>query len=161
MDEPGRVMFGVGALIAEPHTGKILVLKRSSGHSNFNGEKWELVYGRKHQHEDIEAALRRECREELGVDLTEIGPVLRLWHFYRGEPKPETEIIGVTFLCSIGDQEIRLSAEHSEYRWLSPEEALELITVSGIRDDVTIFIEQSWKNGLIISDLSGVVKHYH
>ncbi|MDN4163658.1 NUDIX hydrolase, partial [Nocardioides abyssi] len=61
--------------------------------------------------ETIVAALERECREELGVDV-EIGP-LTGWYYHR-----EFESQVGIFRCGLSTRaEIRLSAEHSDFRW--------------------------------------------
>jgi hypothetical protein len=45
-------------------------------------------------------------------------------HFFRGEPRPENEIVGVQYCCSVENpQDIRLSAEHTELCWITAEEA--------------------------------------
>ena len=45
-------------------------------------------------------------------------------HFYRGEARPENEMVGVQFCCSIENPEvIGTSWEHAEYRGVTAEEA--------------------------------------
>jgi hypothetical protein len=45
-------------------------------------------------------------------------------HFYRGEAKPENELVGVVYRCSLEDPEaIQTSWEHSEHRWVTADEA--------------------------------------
>jgi 8-oxo-dGTP pyrophosphatase MutT (NUDIX family) len=140
MSDVGRVMFGVGGLIVHPSDkSKFLLLKRATAHSDFNQEKWEILYGRKAPMEEIEDALKREANEELSINDLALRMPIRMWHFYRGERSEEKEIIGITFLCSTSNVEPSISAEHSDFRWVTPDEALELVTVSGIRQDIEIF----------------------
>lgn len=69
----------------------------------------------------------RESREELGVDLR-IECILGTSHFYRGEPTPENDMVGVGFGCSIPDESgLYISAEHSEHRWMTSAEASEFL----------------------------------
>ena len=50
--------------------------------------------------------------------------ILGTTHFYRGEPVPDNDMVGVSFACSIGDAaSLGLSEEHSEHRWVTAEEA--------------------------------------
>jgi 8-oxo-dGTP pyrophosphatase MutT (NUDIX family) len=71
--------------------------------------------------------VHREVREELGVEV-QIDFVIGTAHFYRGEEKPDNEMIGVQFCCSIEDpKEIQVSAEHSVYRWLTAQEAAAML----------------------------------
>ena len=155
MNDVGRCMFGVGALLQYEDSNEILLLKRSSKHSEFNRDRWELVFGRKAQFEPVLNGLDREIREELGPVDYEVVRSLRLWHFFRGEATADNEIIGMTFWCRTRQREFSLSEEHSELRWATPSEALELITVEGIREDVDAFMNRGAQGGLLVSTLDG------
>ena len=49
-------------------------------------------------------------------------------HFYRGAPVPENELVGLVFGCSVDDAEdLRLSDEHTEHRWMTAREATEFL----------------------------------
>ncbi len=130
----GTYMIGVGCIMEHGPTGKILCLLRDR--ANYQKGEWELMYGRIDQHEELFEALRREVKEETGLEGFTIERLLRVWHFYRGEKKPETEIHGFTFYCVSETQNVTLSTEHSEYRWVSPQEALNLITIDGVKEDI-------------------------
>ncbi len=122
----GRFYGGIGALIWSAVEGRYLLLKRSS-EKDFASGVWECVTGRVDQGEGFEDALRREVREELGVEV-QIEFFVGTTHFYRGEAIPENELIGVVYCCSLVDpQAIRVSPEHSEHRWVSPAEVGELL----------------------------------
>ena len=124
----GRFYAMVGALLRRPSDGKYLVLKRSKD-KDFGSGSWECVTGRVDQGEGFSEAVRREIGEELGVKV-QIDFIVGTAHFYRGEEKPENEIIGVQYCCTILDQEsIRVSWEHAEHRWVTLEEAQDLLPV--------------------------------
>lgn len=136
----GRFYAGIAALIWSPATEQYLLLRRSE-QKDFARGAWECVTGRVDQGEGFEDALRREVREELGVDV-QVEHILGTTHFYRGEPTPENELVGVIYLCTLSDPtSIRISSEHSEYRWLSADQAFELLSAS---DPTT-----QWARGLI------------
>ncbi len=151
----GHFMIGVGCVLEHQPTGKILCLLRDR--ANFQKGEWELMYGRIDQHEDLFTALRREVKEETGLEGFAIERLLRVWHFYRGEQKAETEIHGLTFHCLIQTQDVKLSTEHAEYRWVNPEEALSLIKVPGIREDVRFFLENKANHQVAFSGLSNLI----
>ncbi len=151
----GRYMIGVGCIIEHEATGKILCLRRER--ANYLKGEWELMYGRIDQHEELFEALRREVWEEVGITEFEIKRLLRLWHFYRGEKSVDTEIHGYTFHCVVKNQEITLSTEHSAYKWVTPQEALELITVAGVREDVRFFIENRNNSKIALSGVSNKI----
>jgi 8-oxo-dGTP diphosphatase len=125
----GRFYAGIAALIRSPDSACYLLLRRSE-HKDFGGGVWECVTGRVEQGEGFEEALQREVREELGLQV-QVEHILGTTHFYRGPSTPDNELVGVVYLCSSPDSaSILISPEHSEYRWLSAYEALELLSAS-------------------------------
>ena len=124
--EPGTFLAGIAAVIRNGD-GAYLMMKRVA-ERDFGGEVWECVTGRVNQGEGFEEALHREVAEETGLRVT-VDFILGLTHFYRGETKPENELQGVMFCCSIaGDDTVRLDAEHSEYRWMKADEAIAFLS---------------------------------
>lgn len=123
--KPSRFLAMIGALVWRRNDGKYLVLQRSSN-KDFAAGQWECVSGRVDQGESFLQAVRRETREELGLDVR-IEFILGTTHFYRGDTLPENEMVGVHFGCSVdGSEAFRLSEEHSAYRWVTAAEALAL-----------------------------------
>lgn len=121
--EIGRFIAGISALIYRPRDGKYLILQRSS-EKDFGRGAWEGVSGRVNQGESFEQALHREIFEELAIEV-QIDFIIGTMHFYRGPAEPPNELIGVEYCCSILDEgEIHLNNEHSQYRWVSPDEAM-------------------------------------
>ncbi|MFZ4632304.1 MAG: NUDIX domain-containing protein [Patescibacteria group bacterium] len=79
---------------------------------------WDLPGGRINVGEDKEEGLRREVREELGIDNFELLSTIDYdaWHTSTGFAVCGT----TTFITS--DEEITLSDEHSEFKWISEDE---------------------------------------
>ncbi len=124
-----RFLAGIAAVIRSPETGQYLLLHRSES-KDFAGGVWECLTGRVEQGEGFEEALRREVREELGVEV-QVEHILGTTHFYRGPSAPENELLGVVYLCSLPDPaSIQISAEHSEYRWLASAQAIDLLSAT-------------------------------
>lgn len=137
----GRFMVAGGAVIELGNTGKILIIKRAED-LDWQPGNWEIVYGRLDQFEDLETGLRREVKEEVGISNLEICKVLTAWHIFRGKEKSaNNELIGITFHCKTDFDGIKLSAEHSDYKFASPRDALNEIKADGIRRDVLAFNE--------------------
>ncbi|MCI0395558.1 MAG: NUDIX domain-containing protein [Chloroflexi bacterium] len=123
----GRFLAGIGALVWDPAADKYLLLKRSA-EKDFGAGSWECVTGRLDQGEGFEEALHREVQEEIGVAVQPLF-ILGTTHFYRGAARPENELIGVVYLCTIADPAaVRLGPEHSEYRWLAAGKAEALLS---------------------------------
>ncbi len=137
----GRFMVAIGALITNEETGKILLTQRAAD-LDWQPNEWEITYGRIDQSESLEEGLKREVWEEIGLTDLIIKHILRVWHIYRGPEKAENEVIGVTFVCTTTSDAIRLSSEAQRYRWVTPQEALQLISLEGIRKDIETYI--SW-----------------
>jgi 8-oxo-dGTP diphosphatase len=125
----GHFLAGIAAVIRSPGTGQYLLLHRSE-EKDFGQGIWECLTGRVDQGEGFEQALHREVREELGVQV-KAEHILGTTHFYRGPALPQNELVGVVYLCSLpATTSIRLSSEHSEYRWLLTHQALELLSAT-------------------------------
>lgn len=98
--------FGVHAVITDSE-GRVLLLKRTYGDLN-----WGLPGGGVDPGETIHQAILRECREEIGLEVQE--PVLTGFYYH----SRINAQVGI-FRCSIPEEGvIRLSAEHSDYRWV-------------------------------------------
>lgn len=122
----GRFQGGIAAIIYHPQNKTYLLLKRAA-ERDFGGAEWESVTGRVQQGESFEAALHREVQEELGVSV-QIEFMVGTTHFYRGAPQPQNELLGVKYICTITNPEnIQLSHEHSEFRWLTADEVYALL----------------------------------
>ncbi len=100
--------------------GRVLVLR--SRYANV----WHLPGGGLDRRENLDTALIRECREELGVTVA-VDAMTGLYY----QPR-NSAYVGV-FRCRIAEGTIRLSHEHSEYRWAEVAELPERLQVM-VRD---------------------------
>jgi 8-oxo-dGTP pyrophosphatase MutT (NUDIX family) len=122
----GRFSCGIGVLLWDSDSDQYLLLKRSE-EKDYAAGLWECVTGRVDQGEGFEKAAHREVQEELGVSV-QLLQILGTTHFYRGEKRPEYELVGVVYLGEIDSRAgIRISAEHSEFLWASATDAMSLI----------------------------------
>lgn len=137
----GRFMVAMGAII-ENHLGQILIVKRSDN-KDFAPGIWEYPMGRLKQFEEPLEGLKREVTEEVGLQIEIIKP-LRTFSWIRGKEKdPEKEVVEVVYWAKIlEDETVTLSDEHSEYQWVTPDAALEIIDHPGIKEDLEYFIDE-------------------
>ncbi len=138
--EVGRFLVAVGAIIEHSPTGKILLLKRSPK-KDFSGGIWEYITGRMNQFEEPRDALRREIKEEAGIEVTIIKPT-STYHIFRGERTAENELVGIMHWCTVDSDKIVLSEEHTEYKWVSPEEALKMIQKPSMQNDIKAYMRE-------------------
>jgi len=111
--EPVQV---AAALIA--HEGRYLLTRRKA--DVHLGGLWEFPGGKREPGESLEECLRRELREELGIEITEPVPYQIVRHAY-----PEKTVELHFFRCSIKDGNPRpLGCE--ALQWVPPEEMTRL-----------------------------------
>jgi 8-oxo-dGTP diphosphatase len=114
----GHFIAGIAALIWNPGNDKYLLLRRAAS-KDFGAGSWECVTGRVGQGESFSQAIWREVHEEVG-GIAQIEFFVGTTHFYRGAPLPENELLGVVCGCTLADPDaVVISAEHSDYRWLT------------------------------------------
>jgi 8-oxo-dGTP diphosphatase len=89
--------------------GRVLLLRSRYA------DLWALPGGGLNRREHLDAAVARECREELGVEVEVEGLTGLYYH-------ADISAYVAIFRCRIVRGEIRLSHEHSEFRWTRPEE---------------------------------------
>jgi len=94
--------------------GRYLVTRRAAG--KHLGGMWEFPGGKRDPGESLEAALRRELTEELGVD-ARVGERLALvpWAY------PDRRVVLHFFRCHVGRQRVK-AREGQPFRWVTLEE---------------------------------------
>ena len=137
----GKFQIGIGAIIEHIPSGKILLLRRSSN-LEFAPNIWDDVGGRMRDFETSEDTLRREVYEETGIQEVNVVKSLDVSHYYRGERKAENQMIVINFWCTTTNMDVILSSEHSEFRWILPEEAIGLIEDPSLQHSMKRFIEE-------------------
>jgi NAD+ diphosphatase len=132
-------VFNVAVAVVIENDDKILITKRSPNRDHSPNE-WEAgITGRVDQGETCEGAAYREVNEEVGLEIELISP-FATFHFYRGKEKAEH--LGVNFWARYKSGEVVLQQEEQvEYKWVSPQEALQYVTEPNVIKEVKKFIE--------------------
>lgn len=108
---------------------KYLLLKYGWGH-------WGFVKGKIEEGEDDMQAVVREAEEETGIKMGQLKFIPQFMeeisYFYTYEGKKIYKEV-VYFLAESLSSKIKLSYEHTDYAWLSYEEAIGVITYENDR----------------------------
>jgi len=105
------IIFYCKALVFEKE-GKCLVLRRAKD------QKWDLPGGAVHIPETHEDALRREIREETGIETENFKPLtVRTSH-----ENDDSYVIFLGYRADTRSTGVRLSREHTDFRWVTEKE---------------------------------------
>jgi len=118
--------------------GKILALKRSNSEEVFT-ELWDIPGGRINFGEKPVEALVREVMEETGLTVKVNPRPWTIWSFMANENK---QVVGITMLADYVEGKVKLSEEHTEYRWILPAEFTELNADPSLKAEIAKFVEQ-------------------
>ena len=119
------------------YNGKFLIVQRSKMSQNEYGF-WEFPGGRLEFSEDPKEGLVREIKEEVSIDATIEFPV-SVWDHV----KTNDHIVGITFLAKASGDNIVLSDEHNDYKWISKDEFKDYKVFPKILEE---FKEWNWDN---------------
>lgn len=113
-------MLKVAAKAVIEKDGKLLVLREANTYEEgTNIGRYGFPGGRLNSGESYEDGLRREVKEETGLQIEISHPV------YVGEWRPvikgvPTQIIAIFTVCKLVSGTIALSEEHDKYEWVDP-----------------------------------------
>lgn len=118
----------IASAIIKNDRGEILLLKRGKT-KTFKGH-WQLPEGKLEEKERPQEALKREMKEELGadVDTVELYGVSQSTLEAKGVRYLALRII---FLVKLKSEKIKLSHEHSDYKWVKTNNLSNLKLLSG------------------------------
>ena len=111
--------FKVGLAGLIERNEKFLVLRRSLN-KHFAPNSWEPVTGRLEE-ENPKDGILREIEEETKIKAQVLMPI-DIWFFYRGSKK--FPMVLIAFWCKCIEGKVKLSWEHSEYKWITLNKAI-------------------------------------
>lgn len=115
---PARPLATVGALVVGP-SGRVLLVRTHKWR-----ERWGVPGGKIEYGETVADAVRRELREETGLELEDIhwAPVqeaVESPEFHR-----PAHFVLLNFVAHSTNEDVHLNEEAQAYAWVTPEEAL-------------------------------------
>lgn len=121
----------VAALVTN-ETGEVLLIKSPN-------RGWEYPGGTVEPGESLERALRREIKEETGVDVA-------IKSFAGICKNIQRDVVNIDFICEYIDGEIRTSEESLEVKWVSREDAGNMVTFPLTKKRLENMLEHSEEN---------------
>lgn len=109
--------------------GKILMMKDTKNH-------WELPGGSIDFGEDADVALKRELKEEMGLEpeYYNIGQMIGNFKIVREFPDKHYHFLALVYRGELKVDDFKISDEHTEYGWFAISEILKLQMVEGYKD---------------------------
>ncbi|MFS2295549.1 MAG: NUDIX domain-containing protein [Actinomadura sp.] len=107
-----RHSVSVAGVVVDDQGRALLIQRRDNGH-------WEAPGGVLEQDEDIITGLRREVREETGLEVSPIA----LTGVYKNMPRG---IVALVFRCKAEAGALRETAESIAFRWVTADEVADL-----------------------------------
>jgi 8-oxo-dGTP diphosphatase len=125
MNAPKHIV-AVAGLVTDTHNRVLMVLSPR--------RDWEFPGGQVEEGETLTAALKREVREETGVEVA-VGPLVGVYS------NVKSSLVMLDFLCEYQEGELTTSDESLKVEWVERTEALARVKRSPIRDRLRDMLE--------------------
>lgn len=100
---------------------KILIIQRNANEEAYPN-LWELPSGKREPFETSEDAVKREVKEETGLNVEPVMPV-SVFEFKVEKPDEIRDATQINFLVKpAGDTQVVLSSEHQNFAWIAENE---------------------------------------
>lgn len=127
----------VGALIVNEE-GKVLIVRSSKWNSKYTVPGGHIELG-----ERAEEAIKREVKEETGLDVEPVKLLLVQQAIYPEDYHKHEHFLFMDYICKAKSSEVKLDGrELQEYVWVRPEDALKLGIEEYTRNFVVKYLEE-------------------
>jgi 8-oxo-dGTP diphosphatase len=146
---PLAPLVGVGAVVV--HEAKVLLVKR--GREPLKGQ-WSLPGGLIEVGETIEAGVRREVKEETGLDVEPVALIELLDRIHREGDRVRFHYVIADYLCLLTGGEAQAASDADAVRWV---ERAEWNSHSALQlDPITVrVIETGWQRAQTLAAREG------
>ena len=118
----GEFKVGVKSIIL--YNRKVLLVQRADISGTSRSNEWEFPGGLMEFGEDLHAALRREIKEETGLDDINIEKLL---YAITVKVSPERQVVGLMYLSHAKGDIVKISEEHIDFMWANKEQLINLL----------------------------------
>ncbi len=108
------LQVGVKILIKN-NDGKYLFIRRAASFKS-GPQKWDIPGGRIEPEEALQDALRREVKEETGMELEKVELLLAAQDIF--VPEKDLHVVRLTYLGS-ANGDVTVSDEHDSFQWMT------------------------------------------
>lgn len=129
-----KVLIIASAIIIN-ELGELLLLER--GETKTFQKHWQLPEGKLEENEKPQEALKRELKEELGADV-DIMDFETVSHSTLEAKGTKYLALRIIFKVTLKENNITLSSEHSNYKWVKPDQVKSLQLLPGTTEAINI-----------------------
>jgi 8-oxo-dGTP diphosphatase len=112
-----KLYIGTKALIVR--NGQVLVIREAQYDEGTEEGKWDVPGGRIQPEKSLHEGLRREIREESGLEVVpgEVLGVFETFPVIKGEP---CHIVRIYYRCTSAAGEVLIGSDHDAFEWIDP-----------------------------------------
>jgi 8-oxo-dGTP diphosphatase len=129
---PERPIVGVGGIVV--HKNRVLLVRR--GTAPLKG-KWSIPGGMLELGEDLVAAVRRELREETGLDVQPLAMVAAVDRIERQGRRVKYHYVIIDYVCRLKKGRLRPASDVLDARWVRRED-LSKYSLTGLAKSVIL-----------------------
>jgi 8-oxo-dGTP diphosphatase len=120
--------------------GENILMVQKSSDDPYHPLKWEIPGGRLEFGEELSEHLKREVKEEVGLDV-EIGPPLAMWKWSMGSGEAVQSVLAVSRLCYAKSEDVSFADNTDtdylgDWRWVPIGEVAGLDLIPNAREGI-------------------------
>lgn len=130
--ENKKHIVAVTAFIKNKAGDKFLVVKRSRNEIAYP-RKWAFPGGKLEKGQTILETLKREVKEEVGLEIENYKKFLDDYTFIRPDGH---NVVGLCFLVIAKSEDVKISKDFDDFKWITPKELSKLDHIDGMEEEV-------------------------
>ncbi len=132
--ENKKHIVDINAIIKNKTGDKFLIIRRNQNEIAYPC-KWAFPGGKLEKGQDILKTLKREILEETGLEIEDFKKFVNDFTFIRPD---EHNVVGLIFEVKSKSEDVKIPEEFDDFKWVTPEEFLELDFIERMDKDVEL-----------------------